>query len=198
MLRTGTGRRLAALVLLALGVASCDHVASDATGLAGGYDPQLATAQTVEGSDGRIYTLVEEPNLASEEKRVTGTIGLLGGSLEVVGHKLTVPPGAVSAPTLFAMTRLPNGRIMVNLLAVQSDLLGNVFNAGALGFDKPVTVELTYSRATNVTRPQDLVILRMNPKGTGYPHEVMPSVVDESRRTVRAQLDHFSGYCMAM
>lgn len=192
--------RVAAMMLLALVVASCDHAGMDATGPAGEFDPQMSSSvQTVEGSDGRTYTLVEEPNLASEEKRVSLTIDHNGGSLEIHGHRLTVPAGAVTLPTVFTMLRLPNGVVMVHLFAVQTTLLGGTLNIGALGFEKPVTVSLTYSRGTNLPADlQSLVILRLNPKGTGYPHEVLPVRVDEETQTVQAKLDHFSGYAMAM
>ena len=194
--RTGIGRT-AATMLLTLVIASCDHVGMDATGPAGEFEPQLSSVQSVEGSDGRTYELIQEPNLASEDKRVSLTIDHNGGSLEIHGHRLTVPAGAVSVPTVFTMLRLPNGVVMVHLFAVQPGLLGETLNIGALGFSTPVTVSLTYARATNVRNPQDLVILRMNPKGTGYPHEVMPVVVDERTQTVQAELDHFSSYSMA-
>jgi hypothetical protein len=140
------------------------------------------------------YVLIEEraPNLL-ESLQISRVIGILGGSLSLAGHTVTVPSGAVSLPTVFTLTLLPNGYIEVEVEALQTSLLGRLINVGEQGFRKPVDLTLTYSRATNVTDPSRLKLMRVNPDGK---HEILPSTVDFGRKTVTAKLDHFSRYCM--
>lgn len=140
------------------------------------------------------YTLIEEraPRLL-ETLEVSGVIGIFGGKLSLAGHALTVPYGAVTLPTVFTLRLLPTGYIEVELEAVLTSLLGRTINVGEEGFRKPVPVTLTYVRATNVTDPSRLRIMRVKADGN---HEILPSTVDTQDKTVTAELDHFSRYCM--
>lgn len=193
---TNAGRR-AAMLMLVLGVASCDHVVNSGSS-DDLLEPNLPQLVTVTGDDGNGYELIQEPSPgALDQLSVSGVIGILGGVLELDGHKLTIPSGAVLEPTIFTMARSQNGFLEVDLTAIRVTLLGEVIDIGEQGFEKPVTLELTYSRATNVQRARDLVILRLNGTGLGGTHEVLPSKVHQRRQVVRAELDHFSGYCMA-
>lgn len=119
---------------------------------------------------------------------VFGVIGLDGGILTLQQHALVVPAGAVLVPTGFKMELIPNDHVMVDLGAY---VLGQ--DVGEKGFEKPVTLTLSYANA-NVKDPSKLYILRYNENGQ---HEKLPSVVDPVKKTVSAQLDHFSKYCMA-
>ena len=51
---------------------------------------------------------VSKPQLAvcptNTTERVSGTIGAAGGSIELAGHRLTIPAGAVTRPTRFTLT----------------------------------------------------------------------------------------------
>ena len=151
-------------------------------------EPQLSTV-TVGATS---YTRIEEraPSTALSASKL---IGLLGGNVSLAGHTVTVPFGAVLQSTLFTLQRVDNGYIEVEATALVTDLLGNVLDVGALGFRRDVTLTLSYARATNVTDPSRLKIIRLNPNGR---HEVMPSTVNTSSMTVRARLDHFSRYAM--
>ena len=111
-----------------------------------------------------------------------------------MGHSLVVPAGAVSTPTLFTMTLPRLGYVEVELHATVRDLLGRLIDVGAAGFDRPVTLSMSYARATNVDDPRDLVILH---KLGNDRYEVIPSVLNQSTKRLTAQLEHFSGYCMA-
>lgn len=123
---------------------------------------------------------------------VSQLIGADGGSLHLAGHSITVPAGAVAEPTVFSMTLLTNGYVQVELEAISAGLLSDV---GAGGFNgKTVALSLTYAWASNVSDPADLVILRMHEDGRVEP---LPTTVDSKGKTVTAQLDHFSRYCMA-
>jgi hypothetical protein len=68
---------------------------------------------------------------------------------------------------------------------------------GEQGFDRPVRLDLSYERATNVRRESRLVILRLNPAGMGEVHEALPTTVATSRDRATVWLEHFSGYIMA-
>lgn len=153
------------------------------------------------------YTLIREPVPPQPRslfgwliKVVEATIALLlgsdGGILTLLGHILNVPAGAVSEPTLFSMTVIQNGYVEVELTATPKSLLNSLFfwrKVEEVQFNVPVGLSLSYARATNVTDPSRLKIMRVNPDGR---HEILPSVVDPVKKTVTAELDHFSRYCM--
>ena len=120
-------------------------------------------------------------------------IGLLGGSISVANHTVSVPLGAVTLPTLFSLTHANNGYVEIDARATVTDLLGRILDVGGLGFKKPVTMTLTYARATNVTDPTRLKIVRLMPNGQ---HEVLPTTVNTYNKTISAKLDHFSRYAM--
>jgi hypothetical protein len=143
------------------------------------------------GSSVDFVRITETPQVGLP-LNVSAVIGLLGGVLNLGGHSLVVPYGAVSLPSLFTMTRTSNTYVEVDLMSVRQ-LLGQILNIGELGFNKPVTVKLSYARANNVTDPSRLKIMRLLPNG-GY--EILPSTVDTRTKTVSAKLDHFSRYCM--
>lgn len=137
-------------------------------------------------------TLIKQPPLDGLLRQLK-LIGPEGGLIELAGHSILVPPGAIDRPAFFSLVALPTGYVEVELLAFTRALLG-IIDVGSRGFDKPVDLTLSYARATNVRDPDKLFILRLN---LFRPHERMPSTVDKGSRTVTAQLDHFSRYCMA-
>lgn len=215
-----SGWRAAATLLLAVTVASCDHVGPQEVAVPqedvsepqellglnlGGLDlgGLLGAPRTVRAVDqyGRIdtYSLVQQPilNLDLRNLRVSSLIGLEGGTLSLLGHELKVPRGALDVPALFTMIVLPTGYVQVDVTAL-SGLLGGLLNVGEQGFNRPVRLELSYDRARNIRRERDLVILRLNPRGLGAVHEALPSQVNRRDETVTVWLEHFSGYCMAM
>lgn len=119
-----------------------------------------------------------------ESNVVRAVIGIEGGELELAGHVLTVPAGAVTALTQFSMTLIPNGGVEVHLQAIQPE----VGNIGMSGFQIPVRLALSYV-GTDVDDPEDLVIVRMQ---TG---ERLETELDEDGSSrVWAHLDHFSRY----
>lgn len=133
-------------------------------------------------------------------KTVEATLALLlgsdGGVLSLLNHVLTVPAGAVGEPTLFSMTVLQDGYVEVELTATPKSLLRRLLfwrKVEEVNFRVPVELSLSYANATNVTDPSRLKIMRVNPNGR---HEILPSTVDLESKTVTADLDHFSRYCM--
>lgn len=152
------------------------------------------------------YTVITAPKQTTRSllgwlvKTVEATIALLlgsdGGVLSLLNHVLTVPAGAVSEPTLFSMTVLQNGYVEVELTATPKSLFSRLFfwrTVEEVTFKVPVELALSYANATNVTDPSRLKIMRVNPDGR---HEILPSTVDPASKTVTADLDHFSRYCL--
>ena len=150
-------------------------------------EPQFATVK----AGGKTYTRIEESAPAADLS-LSQVIGIDGGSVSLAGHRITVPAGAVSVPTIFTLTLANNGYVEVELTAVVSTLLG-VVDVGEDGFNKPVSLALTYARGTNVTDPARLKIIRLKSNGK---HEILPSTVQSGPLTVTAELDHFSRYAM--
>src|SRR5690606_36534124 len=152
------------------------------------------------------YTVITAPKQTTRSllgwlvKTVDATLALLlgsdGGVLSLLNHVLTVPAGAVSEPTLFSMTVLQDGYVEVELTATPKSLLKRLLfwrKVEEVNFRVPVELSLSYANATNVTDPSRLKIMRVNPNGR---HEILPSTVDLESKTVTADLDHFSRYCM--
>lgn len=142
------------------------------------------------------YQRIEAQNPKDlESLELSRLIDATGGAIHLGGHKIEVPAGAVTGPTLFTVSILRSGFVEVDLSAVVTDLLGETVDVGGQGFGgKTVALTLSYAAASNVGDPSKLLILRMLDDGSVEPLDV---VVDEQGKTVTAQLDHFSRYCMA-
>lgn len=117
---------------------------------------------------------------------VSGVVSVAGGVLELDGHSLTVPAGAVSMPTLFTLTVVPGDDIVVDLRAID---VATGLDVGGRGFALPVQLALSYAGST-VSDPSRLVIVRILAGGD----EVLPTTVDTTRRVAWTDLDHFSRY----
>jgi hypothetical protein len=190
MFRTRSSRFVAAILLL-FSVAACDR-GSD-------YSNHPTAPQSfLSGGSYGEYTLANDPllpGLLQGQLSISGLLGTVGGTLEVLGHSIFVPEGAVSRRTLFTIFALPGGYVEVDLNAGIRGILGILFDVGGRGFDEPVTVTLSYERSTNVPDPSKLVVLRLNGL-FGQPEEI-PTTVDPVNKTVSAKLDHFSRYAIA-
>jgi hypothetical protein len=182
-------------------VSGCDHSV---------IEPEMGapeqTEQTEQAQQAEVvvasgdYTVIEAPVMAngllggllrlvgSVLHLVVDIIGLDGGILRLDKHELVVPAGAVLQPTLFQMEKVRSRQIVVDLTATR-----NGRDVGERGFEKPVTLTLSYD-GLRVSDPSKLFILRVMPDGR---HERLPSVVDRENKTVSAELDHFSKYAMA-
>jgi hypothetical protein len=190
------------LPLLAALLGGCEPVAESGRQLPTAPEASLQALDderepwTVTDEEGNRYTLVQGTlPLSVKRPHESKVIGLEGGSIELAGHTLTVPEGAVVEPTLFVLGVLPNGYVQVELFALVANPLRGLINVGEQGFRRPVTLSLTYSWASGVDNPEDLLILHLREDRVAEP---VPSTVDTGTRTVTAQLEHFSRYCMAM
>lgn len=190
-------KKLALFPILFLALTACEPGGGDAGVMPTGPDPLIGSL--LGGSSVQGYTLVRDPLLPgiTSALSTSSLIGYGGGQVSLLGHTVTVPVGAVTQPTLFTVVVLPTGYVEVDLTATLTSLLGT-FDVGAAGFRKLVPVSLTYSRATNVTDPSKLKVLRIKSL-IGYgSYEAMPTTVNFTAKTATAQLDHFSRYTMAV
>lgn len=188
------------LPLLAALLGGCEPTAQGARELPTAPEAPLQALEgeprTATDEEGNEYTLVEGTlPLTLDRLHESEVIGVEGGSIQLAGHTLTVPAGAVDEPTLFVLGVLPSGYVEVELHAFLADPLQGLVDVGEQGFKRPVTLSLTYSWASGVDDPEKLLILHLREDGVAEP---VPSTVDTESRTVVAQLEHFSRYCMAM
>ena len=161
-------------------------------------DPTKTTTTTTSGGGllgGLLRTVTTVLDYAVDlVLDLTKIIGIKGGEITVLSHTLAVPRGAVLEPTAFRMRVAPTVRVEVELTAV-IEKAGSVIDVGSDGFEKPVSLSLSYARATNVKDPSRLKIVLLNDDGSIK--EVLPSTVDTKKKTVTAKLPHFSRYAMA-
>ncbi len=114
----------------------------------------------------------------------TRTIGRDGGSIRVGPHVLTIPAGALDAPTRITMTA-PRGR-GVNEVS---------FEPEGLRFDRPASLTMSYANCNS--RRRDV------PKRIAYTDDdldiryYLASSDNSYSKKVTAKLDHFSRYVIA-
>lgn len=126
--------------------------------------------------------------------QVSRVISVLGGSVSLAGHSLSIPAGAVTLPTVFTLTLMPTGHVDVELTGVLTSLLGRDVDVGAAGLRRPASLTLTWARASNVDDPHRLRIARVANDVT----ELLATDVDSGSRTVSTALEHLSRYVLVI
>jgi hypothetical protein len=116
----------------------------------------------------------------------TDVIDARGGSLQLEGHSIDIPAGAVSAPTAFTISVPASLHLEVDVSAA-----GNVHYR----FAKPVVMTISYKRCARQD-PASLTVWYID-QATGSPIEPMPGVDDKRRRSITFLTDHLSGYAIA-
>lgn len=134
------------------------------------------------------YTVARETD--ASVGTVTALIGPAGGALSIGKHFLSVPAGAVDAPTTFTMVKEP-GSLKVDLTATR--LLPN--DVGHAGFPVPVKLGLSYESAESVPNPGALKVIWLKTDGT---FEVQSSSVDVYGKLVVGSVNHFSAFAIAI
>ncbi|MBV9772455.1 MAG: hypothetical protein JO040_00805 [Gemmatimonadetes bacterium] len=178
------------VLALVLALWSCDST--------GGRELQAVTGPrenivgSVLGSVGR-YRLVGASGVSTGS--VTAVIGSQGGTLQLGEHELAVPAGAVTAPTVFTLRVDDGEHIRVDLTATRTLATGEVVDVGARGFGRPLRLKLGFARASDSFDPNQLRIVWARPDGT---LEVLATEVNPSGKQLRADLQHFSGYAVAV
>ncbi len=108
-------------------------------------------------------------------------IGPSGGTIAVGPHRLTIPRGALTAPTLIEGIALPGPVRQV------------AFFPQGLRFRQSTSLRLDYSGCANTRNPLRVVYL----SNQGSILEVEPSTDDRSTHVVTASIRHFSSYAIA-
>ncbi len=172
-----SGRTAALLVGVAAAFACGDHSPTEPAGLA----PDLAAAKVATAPQ-----LVACPT--SETRSVSGTFGILGGSLELDGTRIVVPVGAVILPTKITLT-LPESRYM------EVDFTANALDH--FQFPVPVHVTIDYSRCASTALNAAPATAWYIDGSTKRLLERMTSRDDRDARRVSFTTIHFSGYSIA-
>ena len=161
-------------LILVLGLAACD--------VARPTDALRAPVLTANSGPALIRCPLNTPSSAS------ATLGPLGGTLTLGGHRVVVPAGALLGPTHIQVTEPASQYVE---LSVQANGLPH------FEFELPVVVTLSYERCTRSD-------LDKVPLGAWYIDELtkalledMGGVDDKAARTVTFSTLHFSGYAIA-
>lgn len=110
--------------------------------------------------------------------------------LELLGHTLTIPAGAVEKPTYFVMIVLPGAQVQVELYALDAETGVSV---GENGFKTAVNLALSYADLPGDFDPNSLVIVHIPKDGEPEP---LQTELNTEAQTVSADLDHFSRYAL--
>lgn len=183
MHRTGA---LATAALLAVAAACAD----------GGYSPTEPDAPEIESNPSplRVGTPATEASdrflhcPVSTTRSASRTVGLLGGTIAVDGHRITIPPAAVLIPTTFTVTVPASAYIEVEIHAEGQE---------RFDFLLPATVTMSYERCGELgADPDDLEVWYINGL-TGLLLELMGGTADPEARKITFQTGHLSGFIIA-
>lgn len=130
--------------------------------------------------------LVECPT--SETRSVTKTVGSLGGTVDLDGHSITLPLGAVLLPTTLTLT-VPASRYM------EIEITAN--GAESFDFEQAVAITISYARCTrsNIDKAP-LTAWQIDP-ATKALLEHMGGTDDKAARALTFGSDHLSGFAIA-
>ena len=175
---------LAILVLTALGASACSEA------------PPLAPSETrpaytssidpVDVSGPGSQAPISCPTL--ETRSASAVIGPDGGTVELDGHSVTLPSGAVRQPTTITITAPASRYLEVDLRANDLD---------HFEFDQPVTVALSYEHCARVDLPVEGLSAWHVDESSGSFLERMPTEVDQEKRVFNFVTPHFSFYVIA-
>lgn len=167
-------RTLMAPVLLALAVACADI---QPTAPLHSDQPALST------TSGAI--LLECP--VDTTRSVTATIDLLGGTLELDGHRVEIPVNAVLLPTEFTLTVPASNYMKIRVRAGDAE---------SYEFAEPVTLTVSYERCTrsNIDK-EELRIYHVDSEGNAILQD-MGGTDDKELRRVVTGTDHLSDYAI--
>jgi len=137
-------------------------------------------------SDGSSPALLECPS--NQTTTTSAVVGLLGGAVTLGGTTITIPGGALTAPTLLQVT-IPASRYM------EIDVTAVGFTSFL--FQKPVSVTIDYSRCTRSDLDQQTLHVWHIDPDTKQLLEDMGGVDDKSSRRITFSTGHLSGYAVA-
>jgi hypothetical protein len=137
-------------------------------------------------SDASAATLISCPSDRSVS--TSGVLGLLGGVLSAGGVTVSVPVGALLAPTTIDVTvpASPYMEVDVSVPGVEHFL-----------FQQPITVSVDYGRCDPAVTSGTLLNAWYIDSGSKQPLELMPTVDNKLTHTVTFTTPHLSGYALA-
>lgn len=130
--------------------------------------------------------LVECP--VSETRSTSATIDLLGGTVSLDGHSITLPEGAVLLPTQITLTAPASNYMEIDIRA--NDL-------ESFEFEQPVSVAVSYQRCTRSNLDKATLSAWHIDTTTKALLEDMGGVDDKTARTVTFESGHLSGFAIA-
>lgn len=155
-------------------------------GVSCGEPRATAPGTTTLRSDGTSPSLVECPS--NETTTTSAIVGLLGGVIQLGGTSITIPSGALTAPTLLQLT-IPASRYM------EIDVTAVGFTSFV--FQQPVSITIDYSRCTRSDLDQQtLHVWHIDPV-TKQLLEDMGGSDDKASRRITFSTGHLSGYAVA-
>lgn len=155
-------------------------------GLSCGEPRATAPETSTSRSDGSSPSLLECPS--NQTTTTSAIVGLLGGVIKLGGTSITVPSGALTAPTLLQVT-VPASRYM------EIDVTAVGFTSFL--FQQPVSVTIDYSRCTrNDIDQKTLHVWHIDPV-TKQLLEDMGGTDDKASRQITFSTGHLSGYAVA-
>jgi hypothetical protein len=132
------------------------------------------------------HTLIECP--VNEDAYATTTLGAKGGSLRLDRHELSLPLGAVLAPTKFEL-RAPVSNYMEIRIRANDE--------AGFKFQKPATIIIDYSRCTRSNIDKDpLSVYKIDPETKALLRN-MGGIDDKAARTVTFHTDDLSTFSIA-
>ena len=131
-------------------------------------------------------TLLECPT--DQTKSVTGTIDILGGTLTLDGHSISLPAGAVLLPTTFTLTVPASNYMAISITANGQH---------SFQFEKAVSVTISYQRCSrsNISK-SDLTAWHYD-SATNTLLEHMGGSDNKISRAVTFGTTHLSEYVLA-
>ncbi len=115
----------------------------------------------------------------------TALIGLLGGVIELNGHRVVIPADAVLMPTEFTLTEPASNYVEVDIRAAGQE---------HYEFRKPVSLTLSYARCTRTNIDKEALRIYYIDSQSKALIDDMGGTDDKAARTVTTGTDHFSGY----
>jgi hypothetical protein len=173
----GTAPRILALALLVLGGCTSDSLTAPE------LTPNLSRRSE---SDDRPTRVVMCPT--TQSYRTSGMLGPEGGTLQVGGHRLTVPAGVLTEMTRFTLRAPAGPEVKLELYAG---------GARHYQFSSPVAVTISYDRCTRQHQPRAAVTAWYVDDGGQEFIERMGGRDDRNRMEITFQTSHFSTYLVA-
>jgi hypothetical protein len=140
-------------------------------------DVQASRTETINGV--RLLTAPQGLQLAGT---TTKTIGLLGGTIEMDGGRLSVPLGALLLPRQITMTGMMEGHYQYH------------FGPDGLQFLLPATLTIAADPAQLGIPPEQLAVAVASDQGNDW--QVLGGVYNPVTHTISVQVHHFSQYAL--